>query len=265
MITGDSLSAFSRVRLYTAIYPEGDVADFTESFFCNDVGLRTISPVLSLRDLSLKRLPSVNPLRYQSPIALVLGAKLHLSPMAIAQAICQGSVAIDDVAIDDVAMDGLELSWNELGWITVTWESGAMTRALARLCAGLQAEGLQAESLQAGGLQAGVPFWLWQVGDRVRSLRDQLRSLHPEFEPSSNVSTAGMPDPVWELLEAMVVFFDRRSEGKSGKLEGEIRSLCHAFEQMHRQIPLFSVETSVIDRYTVWLVLGWFQQILKLG
>ncbi len=249
-MTGDSLYVFSRVRLYTAIYPEGDVADSTESFFRNCVGLRTDFPVLSLREITLKRLPSVNPLRYQSPIALSLGAKLKISPATIAQAICQGSVATLD----------LDFSWNEAGWITLTWESAEMVRALAKLC-----------GASGGVLESLVPFWLWQVDDRVRSLRSQLRSLHPEFEALSYMSIDQMPDPVQGLLEAMVVFFDRRSEGKAseGKASkgesGELRSLCDAFEQMYRQIPLFSVATSVSDRYAVWLVLGWFQEILKLG
>ncbi len=258
-MTGDSLSVFSRVRLYTAIYPEGDVADSTESFFRNCVGLQTDFPVLSLREITLKRLPSVNPLRYQSPIALSLGAKLKISPATIAQAICQGSVAMGD----------LDFSWNEAGWITLTWESAAMVEVLARLCVGFGVEGF-------GVLAAGGPFWLWQVDDRVRSLRSQLRLLHPEFDSLSYMSIDQIPDPVQGLLEAMVVFFDRRSEGKAsegkaskGKVSkgesGELRSLCDAFEQMYRQIPLFSVATSVSDRYAVWLVLGWFQEILKLG
>lgn len=242
-MTGDSLSVFSRVRLYTAIYPEGDVADSTESFFRNCVELRTDSPVLSLRELSLKRLPSVNPLRYQSPIALRLGARLKISPVTIAQAICQGSVAMDD----------LDFSWNAAGWITLTWESAEMMRILAELCG------------RSGGVEK-VPFWLWQVDDRVRSLRAQLRSFHPEFDALYYIPTDQMSDPVQRLLEAMVVFFDRRSEDKPYKGEsGELRSLCDAFEQMYRQIPLFSVATSVSDRYAVWLVLGWFQEILKLG
>ncbi len=240
-MTDDSLSAFSRVRLYTAIYPEGDVADSTESFFCNCLEHWADFPVLSLREMKLKRLPSVNPLRYQSPIALFLGAKLKMAPATIAQAICQESVATDD----------LNLSWNEVGWITVTWASAAMMQALEQLCR---------ESVV---VETAVPFWLWQVSDRVRSLREQLRSLHPEFEVFDlelSISMNKIPDPAWGLLEAMVVFFDRRSEGQS--LLGELRSLCDAFEQMHRQIPLFSVETSVGDRYAVWLVLGWFQRIL---
>jgi hypothetical protein len=244
-MTGDSLSVFSRVRLYTAIYPEGDVADSTESFFCDRMEPRTDFPVLSLRELALKRLPSVNPLRYQSPIALVLGARLKISPATIAQTICQESVA---------KKGGVDLSWNQEGWITLTWDPRAFWGALAEICDGEICDGV-----------AEWTFEGWRVADRVRSLRSQLLLLHPEF--SSAVWGLGngierMPDPVQDLLEAMVDFFDRRSEGKSGL--GEWRSLWDGFEQMHRQIPLFSVATSVDDRYAVWLVLGWFQQILKL-
>lgn len=242
-MTGDSLSAFSRVRLYTAIYPEGDVADSTESFFRDRMEPRTDFPVLSLREMTLKRLPSVNPLRYQSPIALLLGARLKISPATIAQAICQGSVAKVD----------LELSWNEMGWITLTWDPRAFWQALGEMCDGVGGDGVMEWGFEG-----------WRVADRVRSLRAQLLLLHPEF--SSAVWGLGngierMPDPVQDLLEAMVDFFDRRSEGKSGL--GEFRSLWDGFEQMHRQIPLFSVATSVDDRYAVWLVLGWFQEILK--
>ncbi len=245
-MTGDSLSVFSRVRLYTAIYPEGDVADSTESFFHNCRVPQTTFPVLSLRDLPLKRLPSVNPLRYQSPIALSLGAKLKISPRTIAQVICQGSVATSDATSD------LDFSCNEMGWITVTWESAAMVRALAGLCEGMKGEGGD-----------DMPFWLWRSVDRVQSLRAQLRSLHPEFDSLCCDATGQMPDPVQGLLEAMVIFFDRRSEGKASEgKSGDYRSLCDAFEQMYRQIPLFSVVTSVDDRYAVWLVLGWFQKIL---
>ncbi len=247
-MTGDSLSVFSRVRLYTAIYPEGDVADSTERGFLNQVGSRKVYPVLSLRELSLKRLPSVNPLRYQSPIALVLGAKLKISPATIAQEICQGSVGKGDV----------HLSCNEMGWLTLTWERRVFLRALAQVCDGF------------GGLGVvELPFWLWQVADRVRSLREQLRSLHPEFDSSGFTaldSIERLPPPIWDLLEAMVVFFDRLSDLSDPSLVmllSETRSLCDGFEQMHRQIPLFSVQTSADDRYAVWLVLGWFQQILK--
>jgi hypothetical protein len=241
-MTVDSLSVFSRVRLYTAIYPEGDVADSTESFFRDRMELGTDFPVLSLRELPLKRLPSVNPLRYQSPIALVLGARLKISPATIAQAICQESVAKLD----------LELSWNHEGWITLTWEPRAFWRALGVICDGVICDGVMEWGFDG-----------WRVDDRVRSLRAQLLLLHPEFSSAvwgSGEAIQRMPDPVQDLLEAMVDFFDRRSEGQVLAF----RSLWDGFEQMHRQIPLFSVVTSVDDRYAVWLVLGWFQRILKL-
>jgi hypothetical protein len=249
-MTGDSLSVFSRVRLYTAIYPEGDVADSTEIFSLDPVGQRNVFPVLSLKELSLKQLPSVKPLRYQSPIALVLGAKLKISPATIAQEICQGSIGKGD----------LYLSCNDAGWITLTWEMQALWEVLAQVCEGF-----------VGLVGVELPFFGWQVADRVRSLREQLRSLHPEFDVSGFVALDAierLPDPLWGLLEAMVVFFDRLSDFPArssnpalATLLSELRSLCDAFEQMHRQIPLFSVATSVSDRYAVWLVLGWFQQI----
>jgi hypothetical protein len=243
-MTGDSLSVFSRVRLYTAIYPEGDVADSTESFFRDRMEPRKDFPVLSLREIPLKRLPSVNPLCYQSPIALVLGARLKIPPATIAQAICQESVAKPDV----------DFSWNERGWITLTWEPRAFWRALGEICDGEICDGVMEWGFEG-----------WQVADRVRSLRAQLLLLHPEFGARGSDSIdeiQRIPDPVQDLLEVMVDFFDRRSEGRSG-LEA-FRSLWDGFEQMHRQIPLFSVTTSVDDRYVVWLVLGWFQRILKL-
>lgn len=276
-MTVDSLSVFSRVRLYTAIYPQGDVVDFTEDLSRISLKQKVSFPVLPLSQLSLKRLPTVNPLRYQSPIALVLGAKLGVPPGSIAQMICQESMAKSESKSESGSESGSEITFdhNDLGWITLTWDRCAVGRVMAQLCGDWAAHGWN---------RTARPFWLWQMTDRVRSLKAQLRSVYPvldlaldpEQAPSLDWMTNWMTDmsePIQDFLEALVIFFDRLSDGGAGSAEfssqvvdlAVLRSLGDAFERMHRQVALFHPQLSRVDRDAAWCLLSWFQAILKIS
>jgi hypothetical protein len=246
----DSLSVFSRVRLYTAIYPQGDVVDITENFSTRSTEDLIEFPVLSLRELSIKPLPSVNPLRYQSPIALFLGAQLKIAPKSIARTICQESLA----------EDGLQLSYDDRGWITLTWDEAKMLEILREVSHSFK------ENHQLSIALGDCPFWLWQLRERSRSLMDDLRLLHPSCESPEMNNCGSWPVPLQDLLEAVVRFFDRLSlfdRPTDQTVIKEYQTLKAAFERLHQKVPVFSPQISRVERSAVLLVLECFQGILE--
>ena len=239
----NSLRIFSRLRLHRAIYPSGEVADITETI----ASIWPIDweplPVLSRMDIPLKRLPGVNPLRYQSAISLMLSARLGQPSETISQIIC------------DCAGSGVpRLSLGNVGWITLTWEAPSLYEALDHIFA---------EDLSMS-LNPLIPFCLWQTHARCRSLRSQHEILHPNSENSD--LDLPMPKVAHSLLEAVIHLLDRLDDSVRPliglALQREIRQICQCFDQVHGQVPIFNPDLSASDRHLFHRLLGWLQLLL---
>lgn len=244
-----SLRIFSRVRLHTAIYPQGEVADITEtisSIWPMEWGRL---PVLSRIDIPLKRLPGVNPLRYQSALCLMLSPRLGQPFETIAQMVCEGAGA-----------EVPQLNVENGGWITVTWEVRSLYEALDRIFA---------EDLSMS-LNPLIPFCLWQTHARCRSFRSQYKSQHELFlkseELDQQLMPPTMPKPAEALLEAVIHLSDRLDDSlrplMGNALQREIHQICQCFDQVHAQIPLFNPQLPESDRYLFYRLLGWLQALL---
>ncbi len=241
----NSLRIFSRVRLHRAIYPSGEVADITETM----ASIWPIDwerlPVLSRIDIPLKRLPGVNPLRYQSAISLMLSARLGQSSETISQIIC------------DCAGSGVpRLSLGNVGWITLTWETSSLYKALDRIFA---------EDLLMS-LNPLIPFCLWQTHARCQSLRSQHEISHLNSNSKDWDLDLSMPEVAQALLEAVIHLLDRLDDParplRGVALQREIRQICQCFDQVHRQMPIFNPDLSESDRYLFHRLLGWLQALL---
>lgn len=239
----NSLRIFSRVRLHRAIYPSGEVADITETM----ASIWPIDweplPVLSRIDIPLKRLPGVNPLRYQSAISLMLSARLGQPFETISQIIC-------DCAGSEVP----RLSVGNVGWITLTWETRSLYEAL---------DSIFADDLLMS-LNPLIPFCLWQTYARCRSLRSQHEILHPNSKGLD--LDLPMPEVAQALLEAVIHLLDRLDDPvralKGMALQREIRQVCQCFDQVHGQMPIFNPDLSESDRHLFHRLLGWLQALL---
>ena len=239
----NSLRIFSRFRLYSAIYPPGEVADITETISSIWPSDWERLPVLSPIDLPLKRLPGVNPLRYQSAISLMLSARLDQPFETISQIIC------------DCAGPGVPgLSVENVGWITLTWETHSLYKALDHIFA-------EALSLS---LNPSIPFCLWQTHARCRSIRSQHELLHPNSE---NLDLdLPLPEVAQALLEAVIHLLDRLDDPVQPlmgmALQREIRQICQCFDQVHGEMPIFNPDLSESDRHLFHRLLGWLQLLL---
>lgn len=239
----NSLRIFSRFRLYNAIYLPGESADITETISSIWPIEREQIPGLSLTDISLKRLPGVNPLRYQSAISLMLAARLDQPFETISQIICES------------AGSGVpRLSAGNVGWITVTWEAGSLYKAL---------DCIFAEDLSLS-LDPLIPFCLWQTYARCRSLRSQHEIL---YSNSENLDLDWpMPRVAQALLEAVIHLSDRLDDPvrpiMGMVLQREIRQICQCFDQVHGQMAIFNPDLSESDRYLFHRLLGWLQLLL---
>ncbi len=240
-MNANSLRIFSQIRLHSAIYPRGGIADITET----TASIWPIEwgqfPMVAQIDIPIKRLPGVNPLQYQSAISLMLSARLGKSFKTIAQIICErGSSEVP------------QLSGGDVGWITLTWD----TQSLYQLLDFIFAEDLSIS------LSPLIPFCLWQTHARCRSLRSQynlsdLKSKDPD-QP--------MPESAHALLEAMIHLLDRLDDplrplmGKA--LQREIHQICQCFDQVHGQMPMFNPHLSESDCHLFYRLLGWLQALL---
>ena len=241
-----SLRIFSRVRLHTAIYLQGEVADITETISSIWPIEWDQLPVLSRIDIPLKRLPGVNPLRYQSALCLMLSAHIGQPFETIAQIICDGSGSgVPQLSVDNG------------GWITVTWETRSLYEALDRIFA-------EEVSMSLNPL---IPFCLWQTHARCRSFRSQYKlSLKSEDLDLNQPMPPTMPKAAEALLEAVIHLSDRLDDGSqplaNKALQREIYQICQCFDQVHGQIPLFNPHLSESDRYLFYRLLGWLQPLL---
>ena len=242
----NSLRIFSRVRLHTAIYPQGEVADITETVYSIWPMEWNRLPVLSRINILLKRLPGVNPLRYQSALCLMLSARLGQPFETIAQIICDSS----DSGVPQLSVDNG-------GWITVTWEARSLYEALDLIFA-------EEVSMSLNPL---IPFCLWQTHARCQSLRSQYKlSLKSEELDLNRLMPPIMPKSAEALLEAVIHLSDRlddRSRPLTNRaLQREIYQVCQCFDQVHGQIALFNPHLSESDRYLFYRLLGWLQALL---
>ena len=247
-MNASSLRVFSQVRLHTAIYPRGDVADITETIDSIWPIDWDQLPVLSRIDIPLKRLLGVNPLRYQSAICLMLSPRLGQSFETIAQIICErGGSGVP------------RLSGGNVGWITLTWEIRSLYETLDRIFA---------EDLSMS-LNPLIPFCLWQTYARCRSIRLQhkLLDLNSNDLDSNDLDLdQPMPESAQALLEAVIHLLDRLDDplrplmGKA--LQREIRQICQCFDQVHGQMPIFNPHLSASDSHLFYRLLGWLQALL---
>jgi hypothetical protein len=238
-----SLRIFSRFRLYSAIYPQGDVADITESIDSIWPIEWEQLPVLSRIDIPLKRLPGVNPLRYQSAISLMLSARLGQPLETIVQIICER------------AGSGVpRLSMGNVGWITLTWETRSLYETLDRIFA---------EDLPMS-LNPLIPFCLWQTHARCRSIRSQHKLL--DLKSNDLDLNQPMPESAQALLEALIHLLDRLDDPLRPliceALQREIRQICQCFDQVHGQMPIFNPHLSESDGHLFYRLLGWLQALL---
>ena len=240
-MNASSLRVFSQVRLHTAIYPRGDVADITETIDSIWPIDWDQLPVLSRIDIPLKRLLGVNPLRYQSAICLMLSPRLGQSFETIAQIICErGGSGVP------------RLSGGNVGWITLTWETGPLYETLDRIFV---------DDLSMS-LNPLLPFCLWQTHSRCRSIRSQCNLS----DLKSKDLDQPMPESAQALLEAVIHLLDRLDDplrplmGKA--LQREIRQICQCFDQVHGQMPIFNPHLSASDSHLFYRLLGWLQALL---
>ena len=242
-----SLRIFSRVRLHTAIYPQGEVADITETISSIWPMEWDRLPVLSRIDIPLKRLPGVNPLRYQSALCLMLSAYIGQPFETIAQTLCAGAgVGVPELSVENG------------GWITVTWEARSLYEALDHIFA-------EEVSMSLNPL---IPFCLWQTHARCQSLRSQHKQF-PLKNEELNLNRPippSMPKSAEALLEAVIHLSDRLDDRSrplaSRALQREIHQICQCFDQVHGQMSLFSPYSSESDAYLFYRLLGWLQALL---
>lgn len=242
----NSLRIFSRFRLHGALYPSGEVGDIAETI----ASIWPIEweqfPILSQADIPLKRLPGVNPLRYQSAISLMLSARLGQPFETISQIICGG------------AESGVpRLSGGNAGWIILTWEARSLYETL---------DCIFAEDLSMS-LNPLIPFWLWQTHARCRSLRSQHEILHPDSADSDDLNLdLPMPKSTQALLEAVIHLLDRLDDPvrplTGMALQREIGQICQCFDLVHGQMPIFNPDLSASDRHLFHRLLGWLQLLL---
>ncbi|MCY7406476.1 MAG: hypothetical protein LH631_03610 [Alkalinema sp. CAN_BIN05] len=238
-----SLRILSQIRLYSAIYPRGDAADITEAIDSIWPIEWDQLPVLSRIDIPLKRLPGVNPLRYQSAISLMLSARLGQPFETIVQIICERA-----------GSEVPQLSVGNVGWITLTWETRSLYETLDRIFA---------EDLPMS-LNPLIPFCLWQTHARCRSIRSQHKLL--DLKSNDLDLDQPMPESAQALLEALIHLLDRLEDplrplmGKA--LQREIHQICQCFDQVHGQMPIFNPHLSESDCYLFYRLLGWLQALL---
>jgi hypothetical protein len=240
-MNANSLRIFSQIRLHSAIYPRGNIADITETIASIWPIEGDKFPILSRIDIPLKRLPGVNPLRYQSAISLMLSARLGQPFETIAQIICErGRSGVP------------RLSGGNVGWITLTWETGPLYETLDRIFV---------EDLSMS-LNPLLPFCLWQTHSRCRSIRSQYNLS----DLKSKDLDQPMPESAQALLEALIHLLDRLDDplrplmGKA--LQREIHQICHCFDQVHGQVPIFNPHLSASDSHLFYRLLGWLQALL---
>lgn len=239
----NSLRIFSQFRLHGAIYPSRELADITETIASIWPIEGERLPVLSHIDIPVKRLPGVNPLRYQSAISLMLSARLGQPFETISQIICDG-----------VGSGVPRLSVGNVGWIILTWEAHSLYEALDRIFA---------EDLSMS-LNPLIPFCLWQTHARCRSLRSQHETLHANSEDLD--LDLPMPKSTQALLEAVIHLLDRLDDPvrplMGMALQREISQICQCFDQVHGQMPIFNPDLSTSDRHLFHRLLGWLQLLL---
>ena len=118
-MNANSLRIFSQIQLYNKIYTQKNISDITgitSSIWPIEWGQ---FPTVSQIDIPIKRLPGVNPLRYQSAIVLMLSARLEQSLEAIVEIICErGNSEVP------------RLSEGNIGWITLTWDTRSLYQML---------------------------------------------------------------------------------------------------------------------------------------
>jgi hypothetical protein len=239
----NSLRIFSQIRLHDAIYPRGDIADITETIDSIWPIEWDQLPVLSRIDIPLKRLPGVNPLRYQSAISLMLSARLGQPFETIVQIICERA-----------GCGVPRLSGGNVGWITLTWEIRSLYETLDRIFA---------EDLSMS-LNPLIPFCLWQTHARCRSIRSQYKVL--DLKSNDLDLNQPMPESAQALLEALIHLLDRLDDplrplmGKA--LQREIHQICQCFNQVHGQMPIFNPHLSESDCHLFYRLLGWLQALL---
>lgn len=244
-MNANSLRIFSQIRLHSAIYPRGDIADITETIASTGPIEGAKFPVLSRIDIPLKRLSGVNPLRYQSAISLMLSARLGQSFETTAQIIC------------DRGRSGVpRLSVGNGGWITLTWETAPLYETLDRIFV---------EDLSMSlnpSLNPLLPFCLWQTYSRCRSIRSQCNLSDLNSKDLDQL----MPEAAQPLLEALIHLLDRLDDplrplmGKA--LQREIHQICQCFDQVHGQVPIFNPHLSASDSHLFYRLLGWLQALL---
>lgn len=240
-MNANSLRIFSQIQLHSAIYPRGSIADITETIASIWPIEGDKFPILSRIDIPLKRLPGVNPLRYQSAISLMLSARLGQPFETIAQIICErGRSGIPRLSVGNV------------GWITLTWETAPLYETLDRIF-------LEDLSMSLNPL---LPFCLWQTHSRCRSIRSQYNLS----DLKSKDLDQPMPESAQALLEALIHLLDRIDDplrplmGKA--LQREIHQICQCFDQVHGQVPIFNPHLSASDSHLFYRLLGWLQALL---
>jgi hypothetical protein len=272
-MTLDSLRTFLRVRLYTAISLTVDIVDTTEMAPFPDPGInRSYSaPALlsSYAQIPLHRLPGTAPVRYQSAIALKLAARMKESPLAIAQQICD---AYDTSAIPYWRTS---IEANVTGWLILSLDCTDLTEFLNQSLT-VPSRPLNVEKLE----EKNLPFLIWHTYQRCRSLRSHLkRSGFSRFSGFSGFQEVQWGVPQGRLVETLLDWMDQADEAdelndrsKSSWLSSSayqpssyklLLNLCQAFDQLHRQVPLFHPATPREAQIQFLQCLDWVQWAIE--
>ncbi len=269
-MTLDSLRTFLRVRLYTAISLTVDIVDTTEMAPLLDPGInRSYSaPALlsSYAQIPLHRLPGIAPVRYQSAIALKLASPMKQSPLAIAQRICE---AYDTSAIPPWRTS---IEANVTGWLTISLACTDLPEFLNQALT-VPPSQLNIEKLD----EKNLPFPIWQTYQRCRSLRSHLKiSGFLGFSGFSGFQEVGLVKAQECLVETLLDWMDIADElNERSKLSQPsstanqssshqlLLNLCQAFDQLHRQVPLFHPATQQETQIQFLQCLDWVQGAIE--
>ena len=261
-MTLNSLRAFLRVRLYTAISLMVDIADTTESRSSPQSSINRSSSshlsAIASAEIRLQRLSGTNPVRYQSAIALQLSSKTIVRAQDLAMNLCDAYDTLENSLGPSVPFS---IEANATGWLT-----------LSLSCTDLMAffdQTLSHESSVSSIPPHYFPFLIWQTNQRCQSLRSHL-VFYLERNPVQDFSEPDrQSDRQYDLtrsafsalMESLLNWMD--DEGHSKTPHKALIHVCQCLDRLHQQVPLFHPHTSRQTQRQFLRSLAWVQGAIR--
>ena len=266
-MTLSSLRTLLRVRLYTAISPTVDIADYTEMPTCSIPrkyrSSLALPPQSVLQQIPLQRQSRAPQICYQSAIALKYATAAQLHPIALAAALLETHQSLSPPPFR------ISIDANATGWLSLTlsWTEGSqfLDQVLERTSAARNAA-----LLSQSASPAAMPFSVWQTLQRCRTLRSMMQrdpnaKLDADFDRGFSHPLPETQDLMTTLLDELDAADERSSDSMADPsvIAATSARITHAFDRLHRQIPLFHPKTLPSEQIQFFYCANWTEFTLK--